>query len=93
MICALTAIEEGKNTRHELNAVLKEYYLKYRKNTEWSDTVVNTMRSGLTSRLNELGLVKREKFGKNVRYHMTDTGEKYIQSILEKDEVKEVFRQ
>jgi hypothetical protein len=92
MICALTAIEEGKKTRHELNAVLKEYYLKYRKNTEWSDTVVNTMRSGLISRLNELGLVKREKLGKNVRYHMTDAGKKYIQRISEKDGVKQVTR-
>ena len=93
MICALTAIEEGKKTRHELNAVLKEYYLKYRKNTEWSDTVVNTMRSGLISRLNELGLVKREKFGKNVRYHMTDAGKKYIQNLSGKEEIKHVTKE
>ena len=93
MIRALTAIEEGKNTRHELNAVLKEYYLKYRKNTEWGDTVVNTMRSGLTSRLNELGLVKREKFGKNVRYHLTDTGKKYIQNLSGKEEIKHVTKE
>jgi hypothetical protein len=93
MICALTAIEEGKKTRHELNAVLKEYYLKYRKNTEWSDTVVNTMRSGLISRLNELGLVKREKYGKNVRYHMTDAGKKYIQNLSGKEEIKHVTKE
>jgi hypothetical protein len=92
MIRALTAIDEGKKTRHELNAVLKEYYLKYRKNTEWSDTVVNTMRSGLTSRLIELGLVKREKYGKNVRYHMTDAGKKYIQNLSGKEEVKNEMR-
>jgi hypothetical protein len=93
MICALTAIEEGKKTRHELNAVLKEYYLKYRKNTEWSDTVVNTMRSGLISRLNELGLVKREKYGKNVRYHMTDAGKKYIQNLSGKEKIKHVTKE
>lgn len=93
MIRALTAIEEGKKTRRELNAVLKEYYLKYRKNIEWSDTVVNTMRSGLVSRLNELGLVKREKFGKNVRYHMTDTGKKYIQNLSGKEEIKHVTKE
>jgi hypothetical protein len=92
MIRALTAIEEGKNTRHELNAVLKEYYFKYRK-MEWSDTVVNTMRSGLTSRLNELGLVKREKFGKNIRYHMTDTGKKYIRNLSGKEEIKHVTKE
>jgi predicted transcriptional regulator with HTH domain len=43
------------------------------------------MRSGLFSRLNELGLVKREKHGKYIRYHITDHGKKYVQSISEKD--------
>jgi DNA-binding transcriptional regulator PaaX len=66
--------------------------LKYRK-MEWSDTVVNTMRSGLTSRLNELGLVKREKFGKNIRYHMTDTGKKYIRNLSGKEEIKHVTKE
>ena len=48
------------------------------------------MRSGLFSRLNELGLVKREKHGKYIRYHITDMGQKYVKSISEKDEVKQV---
>jgi predicted transcriptional regulator len=48
------------------------------------------MRSGLFSRLNELGLVRREKHGKYIRYHITDVGKRYIQSISEKDEVKQV---
>jgi hypothetical protein len=71
-------------------AALKGYYLHYHKGSEWSDTVVNTMRSGLFSRLNELGLVRREKHGKYIRYHITDVGKRYIQSISEKDEVKQV---
>jgi hypothetical protein len=55
------------------------------KGSEWSDTVVNTMRSGLLSRLNKLGLVRREKNGKYIRYHITDVGKKYIQSMSKKD--------
>lgn len=85
MTIALKAIEDGKNTRDELNAALKGYYLRYHKGSEWSDTVINTMRSGLFSRLNELGLVRREKNGKYIRYHITAVGKKYIQSMSEKD--------
>ena len=90
MTIALKAIEDGKKTRDELNAALKGYYSQYHKGSEWSDTVVNTMRSGLFSRLNELGLVRREKYGKYIRYHITDMGKKYVKSISEKDEVKQV---
>ena len=90
MNIALKAIEDGKKTRDELNAALKGYYSQYHKGSEWSDTVVNTMRSGLFSRLNELGLVRREKYGKYIRYHITDMGKKYVKSISEKDEVKQV---
>jgi hypothetical protein len=90
MTIALKAIEDGKKTRDELNAALKGYYSQYHKGSEWSDTVVNTMRSGLFSRLNELGLVRREKHGKYIRYHITDMGKKYVKSISEKDEVKQV---
>jgi hypothetical protein len=89
MTTAIKAMEDGKKTRGELNSVLKEYYAKYHKGSEWSDTVVNTMRSGLFSRLNELGLVRREKNGKYIRYHITDVGKKYIQSISEKDAINQ----
>jgi hypothetical protein len=92
MTIALKAIEDGKKTRDELNAALKGYYSQYHKGSEWSDTVVNTMRSGLFSRLNELGLVRREKHGKYIRYHITEAGEKYIQNISEKDEVTQITK-
>jgi hypothetical protein len=87
MTCALTAIGKGMKTRNELNSVLKKYYSKYHKSAEWSDTVVNTMRSGLLSRLNDLRLVQREKRGKYVSYHLTEAGKKYLQSVSEKVEV------
>ena len=76
----------AKKTRDELNAALKGYYSQYHKGSEWSDTVVNTMRSGLFSRLNELGLVRREKHGKYIRYHITDAGKKFVKCTSEKDD-------
>ncbi len=88
---ALKAMENGKKTREELNAALKNYYLHYHKSTEWSNTVVNTMRSGLISRLNELGLVRREKRGKFIHYHITDAGQKYVKNTSDKEEIKEEY--
>jgi hypothetical protein len=67
----LESIRNGKQSRSELNTVLKQYYSRYQKDMQWSNTVVNTMRSGLISRLKELGLVRRVKNGKNVTYFIT----------------------
>jgi hypothetical protein len=91
MIVVLKCILDSKNTRNDLNSTLKGYYLHYHKGSEWSDTVVNTMRSGLVSRLNELGLVRREKRGKFIRYHITDAGQKYIQNTSGKEEIREEY--
>jgi hypothetical protein len=93
MTVALKAIEDGKKTRDELNTALKGYYSQYHKGSEWSDTVVNTMRSGLFSRLNELGLVRREKLGKYIRYHITDAGKKYVQSLSKKDDLTKDYQE
>lgn len=81
MSTILLAIKEGKKTRKEHNAVLKYYYTKYHSGSQWSDAVVNTMRSGLVSRMNELGLIRREKRGKNVHYHITPEGKKYLETV------------
>jgi hypothetical protein len=78
---ALQAIKEGKKTRENLNQVLRTYYTRYHGAAKWSDAVINTMRSGLLSRLNELRLVRREKRGKNVYYHVTTEGKKYLESV------------
>jgi len=81
MTMALIAIATGKQTRQELNSVLKEYYMRYHEGIAWSHTVVSTMRSGLMSRLNDLGLIRREKRGKNVGYRLTSRGIKYVDSV------------
>ena len=81
IMTVLSAIKEGKQTRGELNEELKQYYVKYHPGVEWSYTVVNTMRSGLMSRLNDLGLIRREKLGKNVRYHITPSGVQHMDGV------------
>lgn len=78
MTTVLQTLKENKRGRDELNSVLKDYYEKYHRGSEWSDAVVNTMRSGLLSRMNELGLVRREKRGKNVYYHITSMGKQNL---------------
>jgi hypothetical protein len=82
MAVALKAIAEGKRTRKELNQILEQYYLRYHTDTGWSDTVINTMRAGLLSRLKDLALIRREKHGKNIDYYITDNGKKYMESVL-----------
>jgi hypothetical protein len=81
-------IKKGTQSRSELNSVLKQYYSRYHKGMQWSNTVVNTMRSGLISRLKELGLVRREKKGKNVSYFITNVGERSIENLSSKEDAK-----
>lgn len=87
----LEAIRSGKQTRGELNSVLKEYYSRSQKGMQWSNTVVNTMRSGLISRLKELGLVRREKIGKNIRYYITSAGKRCIDDLSSREHVREDY--
>ena len=41
-----------------------------------SREVVNTMRAGALGRMQELGLVRRERDGRRVRYHVRRRGER-----------------
>lgn len=93
IIIALKAITEGKFTREKLNMTLKNYYMRFHEGVSWSDSVVNTMRSGLLSRLNEMGLIRREKRGKNIRYHVTPSGESYIRNLSDKESISDGYVQ
>jgi Arc/MetJ-type ribon-helix-helix transcriptional regulator len=68
----LERVKEGIATPEELNQKL--HYDRLR---DWKHNEVITMRAGLVSRLSELGLLTRQKFGVNVKYLLTDIGEKY----------------
>lgn len=89
MAVVLRAIKEGKCTRDALNTILKEYYMRFHRGISWSNAVVNTMRSGLLSRLNEMRFIKREKLGQNIRYHVTGLGDKYLQKLQPEGDVKQ----
>ncbi|MBN3033091.1 MAG: hypothetical protein JW873_03250 [Candidatus Saganbacteria bacterium] len=72
----LSTLNKGVNKREEINAAIRD---KYR----WgaSAAVINTQRSGLMSRMYELGLILKEKDGINVNYGVSKAGEKLLTDI------------
>ena len=70
MVTAAKAIGEGDDRPNELTdriAQLRE---------SWSESKANTMRSGIVSRMHELGLIKRERVGqRGISYTLTEAGE------------------
>lgn len=67
-------IYQGINKPDALTTKIKEW------NTNWSDDVANTMRSGIISRLFDLRLIQKEKEGLFVTYHLTKEGEQYVRN-------------
>ena len=78
MMTSVSAISSGINSRDELNQTLSKFYSKYHSGDEWSEAVVNTMRSGLFSRMTELGIITRDKKGRNVTYDLSDEGKSHL---------------
>jgi predicted transcriptional regulator len=70
----LNLIKTQNKTRDSMNASLRSYY-EERFSELWSDAVVNTMRAGSIGRMLEMGLIIRDKKGKNVSYSLTDLGD------------------
>ena len=73
MVTAANAIADGRNRPDELTdrvAQLQE---------SWSESKVSTMRSGIVSRMHELGLIERERVGqRGIAYMLTDIGETFV---------------
>ncbi len=86
---ALKTISSGTSTREDLNKEMRRYYRKYDESAPWSDAVVNTMRAGLLSRMFDLDLLKREKTGKNVRYSLSERGNKFLNEFSVRKDVEE----
>jgi hypothetical protein len=74
----LTTISKGINKRPDINEALKAYTSKEK--YHWSDSVINTQRSGLISRTAELDLITREKDGLEVTYGLSDSGKKVLRT-------------
>lgn len=68
----LQKISSGTATPDELDRELGKF------NQEWKGSEASTMRSGLISRLIELGLVRRYKDGVKVSYSLTERGQNFL---------------
>jgi len=71
----LTGVREGVATPEELNDRVKTY------SSDWKRNEVVMMRSGVVSRMSELGLLERRKDGVKVTYLLTDLGQKYLERL------------
>ena len=63
----------GEDTREQLNEKLHNIAL-----ANWSSAAVNTQRSGVVSRMFELGLIYKIRIRNTVRYKLTDLGKELI---------------
>ena len=73
MVTAANAMHRGDNRPENLTDRIAELQ------ESWSESKANTMRSGIVSRMHELGLVKRERVGqRGVAYTLTNKGEALI---------------
>jgi len=73
MVTTAEAISEGNNRPTSLSEHISEL------NEEWSQSQADTMRSGLVSRMYELGLINRERVGqRGIAYNLTETGESLL---------------
>lgn len=70
MVETAQAIDDGINRPNSLTEHIAEL------NTDRSNSHANTMRSGLVSRMHELGLIRRERVGqRGIAYELIDAGE------------------
>jgi len=72
MQSVLEAIKAGATNPEKVQEGLKK--LK----PELKESELSTVRSGLLSRMSELGLVTRERVGLSVRYHITSAGQEFL---------------
>ena len=77
MKAVLSMIEKGEPPREEFNAKVKED-LESTWEKEITSAVANTMRSGVLSRMWELGLVESTRIGKTVCYKITEKGRRFL---------------
>jgi Arc/MetJ-type ribon-helix-helix transcriptional regulator len=71
----LTAVKEGIATPVLLNDRVGKF------NPDWKEGEVSTMRSGIVSRIRELGLLTVEKDGVKVTYKLTKSGDEYLNRL------------
>ena len=72
------AISDGADSPEKLDAVLKGY-LSARTEKPFTDAFLTTQRSGVISRMSDLGLIDRVREGIRVTYVVTNRGTLYLQ--------------
>jgi Arc/MetJ-type ribon-helix-helix transcriptional regulator len=74
----LKNIKEGITRPDDLTNCLRTYGEKI--GEKWNEDVAYTIRAGLVSRLQELGVIKREKVGsRKIAYHLSPFGERLLE--------------
>jgi len=80
MMFILTNISEGHNRPDDLTQILQKKY------ANWTKSQANTIRSGLLSRMFELGLIYRDRLGlREIKYVLSIDGIKLINLYINKD--------
>jgi len=74
MLLILKSIEKGDNRPEKMTEVVSSL------NGNWTNAQANTVRSGLISRMHELGLISRKKLGvREVAYELASRGKRLLQ--------------
>ncbi len=71
----LGGVKRGVATPEELNDLVRSY------NSDWNESEAIAMRSGVVSRVAELGLLERRKDGVKVTYLLNELGDKYLERL------------
>lgn len=72
MLSVLNEVNDGRSSPSELNQAMNQF------SKGWSPAMINSIRAGAISRLQELGLIKRNRKGINVRYSLTKFGKEIL---------------
>ncbi|HZY46791.1 MAG TPA: hypothetical protein VFE96_03235, partial [Candidatus Bathyarchaeia archaeon] len=76
----LSQIAQGRNTPEQVNDGLARHLSDGKKIDDKQD-FVSTQRSGVIGRMNDLGLLNRQREGTRITYHMTARGEEFLEEV------------
>ena len=80
---AMQTVADGIQSGADRPDALTEHVVEL--NGDWTDAQANTIRTGLVSRMYELGLITRERVGqRGVAYRLTNQGEEHLLQAPEK---------